>query len=168
MNVAKAYEIALAVTIRQFADIGGATVIRCWQSLREDPLWNKGGVDKVSDAILIRATPPRTNDDQVTLVCDAAVDLTTNTAEDADHASISGMYAGVQETLDRLMAQWKSGTGDEFEAFAAAMAEALQDDDDVYSFGGFAFGEAVSPYDDDGFNAMGVTLQLHYSRSDFT
>jgi hypothetical protein len=168
MNVAKAYEIALARTIRDYAvDLGGATVIRCWQSLREDQLWNKDGVDRTMPQISIKATPQRTMEDQVTLSCDGAIDIMTNTADDVDHAVISAMYSGVQGVLDKLAAQWKSGTGDEYAAFTAAMTEALEDDATVYSFGGFAFGEAVAPFDDDGINAIGVGFVLHFSRSDF-
>jgi hypothetical protein len=168
MNVAKAFEIALARTIRDYAvDLGGDTVIRCWQSLREDQLWNKAGVDRVMPQISIKATPQRTLENQVTLSCDAAIDMITNTADDQDHAIVSAMYSGVQGVLDKLAAQWKSGTGDEYLAFTAAMTAALGNDATVYSFGGFAFGEAVAPFDDDGMNAIGVAFTLHFSRSDF-
>jgi hypothetical protein len=165
MNVAKAFEIALAVTIRQFADIGGATVIRCWQSLREDGLWNKDGVDRVMPAILIRATPQRTREDQVTLECDAVIEIQTDSAADKDHAVISQIYGGVQGVLDAIMAQWKAGTGEEYAVFNEAMNETL--DDTVYSFGGMSFGEGIAPYDDDGMNAIGVGVTLHFGRSDF-
>jgi hypothetical protein len=168
MNVAKSFEIALARTVRAYADgLGGDTVIRCWQSMREDQLWNKDGVDRTMPAISIKATPQRTMEDQVTLSCDAVLDILTNTADDQDHAVISEIYAGVQGVLDNLAAQWKSGTGDEYAVFTTAMAEALGNDASVYSFGGFAFGEAPSPFDDDGFNAIGVSFVLHFSRSDF-
>jgi len=167
MNVAKAYEKALAQTIREYADIGGETVIRCWQSLRDDALWNKDGVDRVMPAIQIKATPQRTMTDQVTLECDASLEIQTDTAEDKDHATVSMIYEGVQDVLDALAAQWKTGTGAEYATFTAAMTEALEDDATVYSFGGFAFGEAIAPFDDDGMNAIGVAFTLHFSRSDF-
>jgi len=167
MNVAKAYEKALAQTIREYADIGGETVIRCWQSLRDDPFWNKNSVDRVMPAIQIKATPQRTMPDQVTLECDASIEIQTDTAEDKDHAAVSAMYEGVQTVLDKLTAQWKTGTGDEYATFTAAMTDALGNDASTYSFGGFAFGEAVAPFDDDGMNAIGVAFTLHFSRSDF-
>ena len=39
MNIAAAYEAALAATLRAYAEIGEDTAIRTWQNLSADPVW---------------------------------------------------------------------------------------------------------------------------------
>ena len=86
MNVALAYETALATVIRQFADIGGDTHIRVWwRNLRFDNRW-KADEDRHIPCVDIRAGMPQTDDEQHTLQIEGQVQVYTNSADDLAYA----------------------------------------------------------------------------------
>ena len=164
MNVALAYETALATVIRQYADIGGDTHIRVWRNLRFDHRW-KGDEDRHFPCVDIRAGIAEPGGDQHTLALEGQVQCYTNTADDQSHSVISGIEEAVHGVLNKLFYGALSGAGnDELTLFAATMTELCGSD---YHFGGFTFGTGIMPMDESGFNAVGFSLVLHYQRSDY-
>ena len=166
MNVSKAIELAMAETIRKFAEMGEDVTIRAWQSLEADGSW-KENPDRSFPMIDVRCSPPRTDDNQSTLQVECAILFGTKTDDDKSHAFISVMYEAGQGVCDNLFSQFRSGTydGDEIKFFLDKVDEALESDE--FKFGGFTFGEGLSPADDAGINMIGITLIVHYGRSDF-
>jgi len=164
MNIALAYETALATVIRQYADIGGDTHIRVWRNLRFDHRW-KENEDRHFPCVDIRAGIAEPGNDQHTLRLEGQVQCYTNTADDQSHSVISGILEEVHDVLNKLFYGALSGTGnDEFTLFDATMTELCGSD---YHFGGFTFGTGIMPMDEAGFNAAGLSLVLHYQRSDY-
>jgi len=166
MNVSKAIELAMAETIRKFAEMGEDVTIRAWQSLEADGSW-KENPDRSFPMIDVRCSPPRTDDNQSTLQVECAILFGTKTDDDKSHAFISAMYEAGQGVCDNLFSQFRSGTydGDEIKFFLDKIDE--ETESDVFKFGGFTFGEGLSPTDDAGINMIGITLIVHYGRSDF-
>ena len=165
MNVAKSYEQALATVIREYGDLPDDVLIRAWQTIDHDASWDES-VDRAFPLIDIRATPARTDDNQATLACECAILVGTMTADDRDHFDVSDLYDRVQGVLDDLYAQFRAQVnGSEKTRFDAIMAGNLTSDE--YSFGGFTFGDGLAPYDDKGVNMIGISMTLHFSRTDF-
>lgn len=167
MNVALAYETALATVIRQYANIGGDTHIRVWRNLRFDHRW-KEDEDRHFPCVDIRAGIAEPGNDQHTLRLEGQVQCYTNTADDQSHSVISGIEEEVHKVLDKLFygalsAALTETLGDELTLFHATMTELCGSD---YSFSGFTYGTGVTPMDDAGFNVVGFSLLLHYTRSD--
>jgi hypothetical protein len=167
MNVAKAIELAMANTIREFAEMGEDVTIRAWQSLEADGSWLENP-DRVFPMIDVRCGPPQTEETQATLQQECSILMGTKTDDDKSHAALSEMYEAVQGVCDELFSQFRSGifTGEEIAFFLAALEEALEGDAN-FNFGGFTFGNGLAPADDNGINMIGITLVVHYSRSDF-
>jgi hypothetical protein len=164
MNVALAYETALGTVIRQYANIGGDTHIRVWRNLRFDHRW-KEDEDRHMPCVDIRAGIAEPGGDQHTLRLEGQVQCYTNTADDQSHSVISGILEEVHHVLNKLFYGALSGTGnDELTLFDATMTELCGSD---YHFGGFTFGNGIMPMDEAGFNAAGLSLVLHYQRSDY-
>jgi len=163
VNIAAAYEQAVATVIREFYAPGDGVVIRCWQNLRRDALWSDaGGVDKAAQSIDIRAAPPVSDEDQVNMTTALSVECFCKAADDRDHAIIAAMYDAAQSAMDALHYQFVIGpTGDELTRFLAVMADEIGG---TFGFGGFTYGDSTAPYNDAGYNAIGMSLILHYSR----
>lgn len=163
MNVPKAIEMALAGTIRKYAEIGEGVTIRPWQSLAADGSW-RSDTDRVFPMIDVRCAPPKTDDNQAALACECAVLLGTKTDADKNHLIISALYGAVQGLCNSMFAQFRNSTADgSLDYFnAAVLAEAS-----CYGFGGLTFGEGLAPADDAGINMIGIALNVHYSRSDY-
>jgi hypothetical protein len=91
----------------------------------------------------------------------------TKTDDDKDHAFISGMYEAVQGVCDSLFSVFRSGTltTEPFSTFQARVVAEVGST--AFRFGGLTFGEGLAPADDGGINMIGITLVVHYSRSDF-
>jgi len=170
MNVTKAIELAVAETIRKFAEMGEDVTIRAWQSLASDGSWKKDP-DRKFPLIDVRCSPPKTDDNESTLQVECAILMGTNTDDDKDHAFISAMYEAVQGVCDNLFSQFRTTAGDTYTAdteiydfLASVLANTSAD---AFQFGGFTFGDGLAPADDGGINMIGITLIVHYGRSDF-
>jgi len=166
MKVAKAIELAMAETIRKYAQLGEAVTIRAWQSLEADGSWKKYP-DRTFPMIDVRCSPPKTDDNETTQQVICAILFGTKTDDDKSHAFVSAMYEAGQGVCDNLFSQFRSGTftGEEIAYFLAKVITETSSDD--FQFGGFTFGDGLSPIDDNGINMIGITLNVHFGRSDF-
>ena len=166
MNMTKAIELALAETIRKYAELGDGVVVRAWQSLEADGSW-KENPDRSFPMIDVRCSPPKVEDNQATSIVECAILMGTKTDDDKSHAFISSMYESVQGMCDTLFSQFRSGvyTGDEIAYFLARVI--AETSADAFQFGGLTFGDGLAPADDGGINMIGITLIVHYGRSDF-
>jgi hypothetical protein len=166
MNVPKAIELAMAEMIRNEAEMGEGVVIRAWQSLAADGSW-KENPDRYFPMVDVRCSPPRTDDNQATLNVECSILMGTKTDDDKNHEFISGMFDAIQEVCDTLFSQFKNGqtTTDPLKTFLAdVIAETTAD---KFQFGGFTFGEGLSPTDEGGVNMIGISMIVHYGRSDY-
>ena len=169
MNTTKAIELAMAETLRKYAQMGADVTIRAWQSLAADGSW-KTNPDRKFPMIDVRCSPPGHDDNESTLQVQCAILMGTNTDDDKSHAFISSMYEAVQDVCDTIFAQYKTGvfTGDDKEELAYFLARVLAETSaDAFQFGGLTFGDGLAPADDGGINMIGITLIVHYGRSDF-
>ena len=166
MNTTKAIELAMAETIRKYAQMGEGVTIRAWQSLEADGSW-KENPDRRFPMIDVRCSPSKTDDNESTLQVECAILMGTNTDDDKSHAFISNMYEAVQGVCDTMFSQFRSGvfTGEEIAYFLAKIVEDTSSD--AFQFGGLTFGDGLAPSDDGGINMIGITMIVHYGRSDF-
>jgi hypothetical protein len=168
MNAARAIETAMVQTLRAFADLGKGTVVRGWQNLRIDNAWRVDpitGADKTLPLVDVRCSPPRPDDSQHTVVASCRIDAMTNAEEDRDHLFISAMYDAIQETCERMRqaSLVVSSSCERLAMFTAALAEEMPQ----LKFGGLSYGDPTEPFDDDGVNVIGLTLNVHYSLADY-
>lgn len=165
MNIAKLIEKALATVIREHCNLPDGITIRAWQSLDYDATFDSAE-DRTFPLIEIRASPPRTDDNQSTLAVESVVVVGTQNNDDKTHAIISDIYGEVQSTLDALFASFRTGSNnDEYLTFFNSMAEAQVAG--RFNFGGFSYGAPLAPFEDRGAVMLGITLVTHYSRDDF-
>lgn len=164
MNVAKALEITLSTVLRAHGRLLDSVLLRCFQTLDHDGIWT-ASQDRTFPVVDIRARPPQTDENQSTLRCDVTILVATLAADDASHDQLSGLYELVQSMLDNLFAQARAGSGSVYDSFLALMGDRV--DSGKFLFGGFTFGDTLSPYEENGANMMGVTLSVHYGRDDF-
>ena len=163
MNVAKAIETAVADGLRRFADVGAGTVICPWRSLKADSATEAG--ERKFPRVEPRCGMPRVDASQTTFMQDCAILFGTKTDDDKDHAFIVEIEDAVQGYVDALFAQFRSGVdGEELAAFKAHLAAELGGN---FNFGGLTMAEGQAPRDVDGYNMIGITLQVHYSRKEF-
>lgn len=167
MNAARAIELAFAEVMRAKAELGAGCVVRAWQSLASDPEWMKLAAEKKDRAfplVDIRCGSPRFDANQRTSFCEAQILCATKTDDDAGHDKIQSLYGEVQRVCDLLYAQYVAGTdGEELAAFKARLTDELGA---TFHFGGFTWGEGMSPSDVDGANMIGIAMQTHFSRRD--
>jgi len=166
MNTTKAIELAMAETLRKYAQMGEDVTIRAWQSLEADGSWKKDP-DRKFPMIDVRCSPPGHDDNESTLQVQCAILMGTNTDDDKSHAFIASMYEAVQGVCDTLFAQYKTGvfTGEKLAYFLARVV--AETSTDAFQFGGLTFGDGLAPADDGGINMIGITMIVHYGRSDF-
>lgn len=165
MNAPKHIEIALATLIRDYAGLPPGVTIRAWQTLEADATWSEAE-DRTFPMIEVRCSPPIVDENQHTLQSQAAILIGTQTADDKDHADISHIYGLVQETIDRFFSQRPGRSpGAEFNTFTSVMENAVGPAS--FLFNGLTFGEPITPYEDRGAALIGLTLVIHYTRSDF-
>jgi len=161
MNVPTAIEEAFADLIKGY-ELGSKTIVRCWHSVRNDVKW-RPDVDLSFPCIDVRCGPPKMDENERTLSADCTMQAFANAVDDKDHQSINGIEQAIQEACDDLYSQFLAQAGTEYTTFLAAFVEACSG----ATIGGFTFGEGIAPYDDDGLNTVGITMTVHYSRSDF-
>ena len=166
MNTTKAIELAMAETIRKYATLGATVTVRAWQSLEADGSW-KENPDRSFPMIDVRCSPPKTDDNESTRQVECAILMGTKTDDDKSHAFISDMYTAVQGLCDTLFSQFRSGTFDGTEIAYFLARVVAETSADAFQFGGLTFGDGLAPADDAGINMIGITLIVHYGRSDF-
>jgi len=170
MNVPKAVELAMAEVIRKYAEMGEDVTIRAWQSLPSDGSW-KIDPDRKFPMIDVRCGPPKTDDNESTRTVECSILMGTKTDDDKDHAFISAMYEAVQGVCDNLFSQFHTTSGSTYTAdteIADFLASVVKNATAAkFNFGGFTFGEGLSPADDGGVNMIGITMIVHFGRSDF-
>lgn len=165
MNVPKAVEIAIAAVLRK-RELGASVLLRCWQNLRADGSW-KPSTDRSFPVVDIRCSPPTPDTlARTTLIASCQILCGTNADDDRDHAFISKLYEECQTACDLLYAQARGTAGTELNDFTTALNDLLGTELGNFNFDGFQFGDSIAPYDDDGVNAVGFTMQVHYSRND--
>lgn len=168
MNVARAIEMAFADVFRSYAGLGKSCVVRAWQSLPSDPAWmalSVEGKDRAFPLVDVRCGSPRFDANQRTMYSETQILCATKTDDDKNHAQIQSLYGEIQRVCDLLYAQDISGTaGAELSRFKAVLTSELGA---AFHFGGFTWGEGMSPSDVDGANMIGIAVQTHFSRSDF-
>lgn len=168
MNISRAIEIGFAKLLRQ-AELGNGVSIRPWQSLRADGGFADGD-NATFPCVDIRCSPPKPASDAAsTMIAECTIICATVSDDDQDRSAISALYGAVQGALDALYAQFKANSdGTEMALFKTEMnADLGTSNATKVSIGGVIFGEPLSPFDDDGKNMIGVTMQVHYSRTDF-
>jgi len=170
MNVSKAIELAMAETIRKYAEMGEDVTIRAWQSLASDGSWLEHP-DRVFPMIDVRCGPPRTDDNQSTLAVECSILMGTKTDDDKDHAFISAMYEAVQGVCDNMFSQFRTTAGSTYtadtELYDFLDRVVTEAGASAFEFGGLTFGDGLSPADDGGINMIGITMVIHFGRSDF-
>lgn len=159
----------MAETIRKYAEMGEDVTIRAWQSLASDGSWLENP-DRVFPMIDVRCGPPKTDDNQSTLQVECSILMGTKTDDDKSHAFVSDMYEAVQGVCDKLFSQFRSETtatytGAEISYFLDRVE--TEAGSDYFEFGGLTFGDGLSPADDGGINMIGITMVIHFGRSDF-
>ena len=166
MNTTKAIELAMAETIRTYAEMGENVTIRAWRSLASDGSW-KENPDRKFPMIDVRCSTPATDDNESTRQVQCAILMGTKTDDDKSHAFISSMEEAVQGVCDTMFAQFRTGvfTGEELAYFLARVV--AETSTDAFQFGGLTFGDGLAPADDNGINMIGITMIVHYGRSDF-
>lgn len=164
MNVSRAIEMAFAQLFRDRAELGATCAVRAWQSLRSDGGWDEER-DRTFPLVDVRCAAPRFDANARTMYCEAQILCATKTDDDKDHAAVSALYDGVQSVCDSLYSQFLSGTdGEELAAFKATATAELGAG---FHFGGFTFGDGLSPADNAGANVIGIAMRVHFSRADF-
>jgi len=167
MNEAKAIELAIANTIRQFGEIGQKTLIRPWQSLDAQhgfDTQSKDG-DRFFPCIDIRCGTAALDEDQSTWTSTAPIIICTKTEDDETHAEASSIYEAVKGVTDSLFKQFRTGVdGDELTFFKAQLTDHAGT---AFHWGGLSYAEGSAPAADDNLNMIDIVLVVYHSRTDF-
>ena len=168
INIPKAFEGAVAATIVATADLKELPRLRTWQAVDSDARWSPAQ-DRKFPLYELRASPPLLSEEAgATLMCPVNIQIGTNAADDKTHRNVALYYAAAQQVIDNLYAQYRSGTaGDERDAFDAHMSNKEPDVAATIEIGGFSHGDGFEPFEEEGVNFIGVSLIIHYSRSDY-
>jgi len=165
MNKAKAIELSMAETLRQYAEVGEDVIYRVWQSMDFDSRWNEDE-DRKFPALDIRSAPAQTDDDQQTMFCDTTIICATMIDDDKNNEFISAMYEAVDALLDKLFKQFLTGVdGEELIYLNARIDEHASEK--INTPVSLTWGESMSPYEDQGLHMIGTGLRIHYGRSDY-
>jgi hypothetical protein len=166
MNVSKAVELAFAEAIRDNAEMGEGVTVRAWQSLESDGSWKKYP-DRAFPMVDVRCSPPRTSEMQGGREVECAILIGTKTDDDKSHAFVSQMYDEIQKVCDDLFADFRRAdeTSEPLKTWLATVEDNVESGG--FGFGGFTFGEGLSPMDDGGVNMIGITMVVHYSKTGF-
>jgi len=171
VNAAKAIELALASIVRTYCQLGGKVRVIPWQTPASDSNVDPNKAEDGADArpltarfpcIDIRATPP-VNDEgnPYTYFCDVAL-LCCNTApDDADHATISGLFGEVQELCEKLREQQLGTEGAELAALKASIATT----EPSMTIANVRFVGGTTPFEDADMLFIGTTMRVDYVRA---
>ena len=164
MNIPRTIETAIAEALRGFG-IGDVTLIRCWHGLTGDYKW-ASETDRTMPCIDVRCGPPKTSEEnRVTQSVTAEIVICTDAHDDMDHAQMCGYEEAVQGALDTLYLQFYNGQGgDLLNAFQTIITT---DCPVIPAIADLVQGEPVTPYNDDGISKIGLSLIVHFARTDF-
>jgi hypothetical protein len=157
MTIAGAIELALADVIRNKADIGAGTILRCWQTLTDEQAIAADGA-RMFPMIEVRCGPPATAD-QTTRYCDVVILCGTYNEDDKTHLQIAQLYEGVQIAVDALHAQSIARTGADLSLFSTRISSEYSGS---FSLGGITLSGSEPPYEDGGVNFIGVNMRVHF------
>jgi len=165
MNNAKAIELSIAETMRNYAEVGGDVTVRAWQSMNFDGKWDED-TDRTYPALDIRTSPQQSDDTQQTMFCDTTIICATQMDDDKSHQIVSDMYEAVDSLIDKLFKQFIDGAGGKELTYLNARIEehASTKIDTPVSL---TWGDPLSPFEDQGLNMIGIGLRIHYGRSDY-
>jgi len=167
MNIAKAIEIAIAGTIKQYGQIGQNTLVRPWQSLGSQYGFDTQSEDgdRYFPCVDIRCGSAALDEDQSTWTSTAPIIICTKTEDDNDHADASRIYEAVKTVTDSLFKQFRSGVdGDELTYFKAQLTDRAGS---AFHWGGLSYAEGSAPAADDSLNMIDIVLVIYHSRTDF-
>lgn len=165
MNIPKAIEKAFADLVKGQA-IGAETVIRCWHNLLYDPKFTANiakGYDRCFPCIDIRTSPPKVDDNTYTVSASTQILIATKCDADKNHKTISAIEEAVQTALDALYSQWHDRAGTLWIDFKAS----VQKDCSGVEVQGLTLSDTIQPYAEEELNIVGITVIVHYSRTDF-
>ena len=168
-NVPKALEGAVAAVIVATVDLGqDLPRIRTWQAVDRDGRWSPA-VDRKFPLYELRASPPTLSEGEgATLMCPVNIQIGTHASDDKTHEKVALYYAAAQQVIDNLYAQFRGGTpGAERNAFDDYLSDQEPEVDDLITIGGFTHGDGLDPFEEEGINYIGVSLIVHYSRTDY-
>jgi hypothetical protein len=166
MNTPAAIEIALATIIRDYAELGEGTVVRAWQSPNLDPLAGDEDVRRFPAVDVVANGPEYTDDLTASVTC--AILCRTKFADDEDRAFLREMFSEIERVARALFAQYRGDGGEELTAWADAFAVAAAGDGINHDSVSFQWGPSQPPsIDGDGTQSHGLSLVIHYSRTDF-
>lgn len=164
MNTSKITERAIALVLRQYADLDQLVNIRPFQCLSEEPFrpQDESGGTRSYPMIDIRSNSPNINPSLHTEHVSCVVTVATNEDEDQDHLQISNIFGSVQTVAQAIFDQSKSHLGGEEltllkQVFSDEFGSSL-------NFGGITIEGADAPFDDDGIAVISMTINVHYSR----
>jgi hypothetical protein len=166
MNIPKSIEQAF-MTVMRNKGVGASVIFRCWHNLNADERWTanllKEKEDRYFPCIDVRCGAPKTSDMPSELTANTQISIATNNDDDQDHALINAQEQAAQEALDELFAQSRLDTGAIWDSFKAS----IYADCPGVLIGGLEFGDPLPPTDEGGINMVGISVTVHYSRSDF-
>lgn len=168
MNIPKAIEGALAAAFVENMDLDMLPRIRTFQAPDIDGRWTTLD-DRVFPMLFITAAPPSTSPDEGwTQICQSSILVATQADDDQDHSTIAGIYSEAQKVLDNLISQFIAQTaGAVRNSFDMYLSDKAPVEYAAISIGGFSAGDGLSPYEEGGNNFIGMTFNVHYSRSDY-
>jgi len=159
MNIPQAIEQALYAAIRARQMIAD-THLRCWHNPAHDQAWNADR-DRHLPCVEIRCSPPRAEESAKTFACAVQIIAVTDPGSDRDRAGITRLETAAQDAIDALYTEFYAGAGSTYAAFRAAIQAA----EPTLHLGGLSYGEPLAPYSDEGNQAVGVGLVVHFSRT---
>lgn len=160
MNTPKALELAMNKIIRQHCELGSNVLLRPWQSLAQDGAFDPDD-DRSFPCVDIRFSAPRYNEDQVTLVCVGLITAYTKAEDDKDHAAVSELFEAVYAEALAIFRDscgaTNTGRFDELKQYTAECGDTLS------NIGGITLEDGFPPDDENGLNAIGVAIGVHFS-----
>ena len=164
MNVQKAIELALAKVHKDHANVPDTVMLRCWQTVDNDPKWEPT-VDRYFPMVEFRAQPGVMDSTGRGIMSMCGIMSATKAVDDPSHATVSLLFEKSLAVIYRLYGQdVNKQPGAELNTFLAVMTEHVPAIEFV--FGGFTITENIAPFEEEGVNAIGITLTTHYTRKD--
>jgi len=169
MNTPKIFEGALAATIVATADLTDLPRIRTWQAIdQNDARWTPVD-DRTFPVFDIKGRPPTNADDGLESTVALVILVGTHADGDKTHEKASLYYAVMQKLIENLYAQQrKNTTGAERNAWNTYIEDNFPVENAIFNGSvAFTMGDGQDPYEDAGINQIGLTLLVHYHRTDW-
>ena len=168
-NIERGIEMCFWSVFRTHCTFPTGTVVRPWQTLDADDKWAGDAVkgDRTFPLVSVACSPTAQDPENFrTGHTTAQIAMLTDADEDQSHDSISTLYTALIATLNNLYGDYtkQTLTGAEYVTWAAGWTAYVPS---TCTFGGFIWGPPSPPETIDAVNAIGVSMEVHYSRSDF-